>query len=57
VLTNNKLIHIEDEFDDMRKLNAQLKFNELKKEFKTNYLPDVQLKKRVQLEENLDDLD
>lgn len=57
VLTNNKLIHIEDEFDDLRKLNAQLKFNELKKEFKTNYLPDVQLKKRVQLEENLDDLD
>lgn len=57
VLTNNKLIFIEEEFNDQRKINAQLKFNELKKEFKTNYTPNVELKKRVQLDENLDDFD
>lgn len=57
VLTNNKLIHIEAELDNQRKINAQMKFNELKKEFKTNYLPNIELKKRVILDENLEDLD
>lgn len=57
VLTNNKLIHIEAELDNQRKINAQMKFNELKKEFKTNYLPNIELKKRYVFDENLEDLD
>jgi len=36
MFNNNKLVGIDGELESQRKINTQLKLNELKKEFKTN---------------------
>lgn len=36
VFNNNKLVNIGDDIEDQRKINTQLRLNELKKEFKSN---------------------
>jgi len=36
VFKNNELIHIKNDGDELRKINAQLKFNDIKKEFRRN---------------------